>query len=160
MNTTDLQNSFKNVLGYIVALVILWFGLIVPNKDSINPNISVPKFQVSQEDDAVKASLLTVKKEYEKIQNPEDKLIIYKMFAGAGDYLSVAKTLGSNVEFNSLFANTLVTYGWEKEKYPTFTDAISSYLKSVNYHIPKKITSKQDIENLGQVFKSIEEVLK
>lgn len=159
MNTsTNLQNSFKTVFGYIVALFVLWFGFLNQNKDSFN--FPVPKFQVSQENDPVKASLLNVKKEYSKIESEQDKLTIYKMFAGAADYLSVARTLGSNAEFSTLFANTLVSYGWEKEKYPAFTDAISTYLKSVNYHIPKKITSKEDIENLSQVFKAIEEALK
>lgn len=156
--STNLQNSFKTVFGYIVALFVLWVGFLNQNKDYFN--FPVPKFQVSQENDPVKTSLVNVKKEYGKIESEQDKLTIYKMFAGAADYLSVARTLGSNAEFSTLFANTLVSYGWEKEKYPAFTDAISAYLKSVNYHIPKKITSKEDIENLSQVFKAIEEALK
>lgn len=104
--------------------------------------------------------LKKVKEEFSKIESKDDKVLIYKLFSGAGDYLENAEKLSSTPQFDPILGKVQSSYGWNREKYKSFTDVVSEYLKSVDYQTPKKLESKSDRENFAKIFKSLAEVTK
>jgi hypothetical protein len=97
--------------------------------------------------------------EFNKIESALDKLLIYKLFAGAGEYLSVSDFSGNTSQFDPLLGKVQSSYGWKREKYSAFTDAVSAYLVSVGYDVPKQIATEADRQAFSKIFKDLAKVL-
>lgn len=104
--------------------------------------------------------LQKVKDEFNKIESESDKLLIYKLFSGASEYLSVAKSLESTSQFDPIIGKVQTSYGWNREKYPDFTTAVSDYLVSVKYDEPKPLSSDEDRKRFAEIFKDLSEAIK
>ena len=89
--------------------------------------------------------LKLVEKEFTKIDSTEDKELIHKLFAGAGIYLSKCQVMVNTSQFDPILGRVQSSYGWERDKYSDFTDAVSDYLVSVEYDIPKDLKTNQEI---------------
>ena len=103
--------------------------------------------------------LTKVAEEFNKIESALDKLLIYKLFAGAGEYLSVSDFSGNTSQFDPLLGKVQSSYGWKREKYSAFTDAVSAYLVSVGYDVPKQIATEADRQAFSKIFKDLAKVL-
>lgn len=101
-----------------------------------------------------------VKEEFKKIESKDDRILIYKLFAGSADYLTNVKTLTQTSQFDPVLGRVQNSYGWSREKYPKFTDAVSAYLVSVKYDEPKKLSSKEDIAAFQKIFADLAEATK
>lgn len=151
------MNKFLNI--FAIAVV----GLLVTAN-----TFTVMKLVVdSKKDNTVVVSgssdtkeIQKVKEEFNKIQSQSDKLVIYKLIAGAGEYLEVAENLQTTAQFDPIFGKVQTSYGWSREKYPDFTSAVSNYLVSVKYDEPKKLSTKEDKQNFAAIFKNLAEALK
>ena len=84
-----------------------------------------------------------VSQAFSSIESKEDKLTIYKLFAGSAEYLNNCKSLQATQQFDPILGRVQSSYGWNREKYPAFTDAVSEYLVSVGYNQPKPLTTDQ-----------------
>ncbi|MAR66600.1 MAG: hypothetical protein CL833_05040 [Crocinitomicaceae bacterium] len=104
--------------------------------------------------------LSKITEEFKKIENKDDKATIYKLFAGAASYLEVCESLDGTYQFDPILARVQNSYGWNREKYPDFTDAVSNYLVDVNYDDPKPLTTKQERLDFAKIFKNLAEATK
>lgn len=143
----------------ICAAIIIATSLII-NFDAakfLNKN-TVKQSIVSQS--ANSKELQKVQTEYNKIESESDKILIYKLFSGASEYLSVAKSLESTSQFDPIIGKVQTSYGWNREKYPDFTTAVSDYLVSVKYDEPKPLSSDEDRKRFAEIFKDLSEAIK
>ena len=101
-----------------------------------------------------------VSQAFSSIESKEDKLTIYKLFAGSAEYLNNCKSLQATQQFDPILGRVQSSYGWNREKYPAFTDAVSEYLVSVGYNQPKPLTTDQQRKDLANIFKSLAEATK
>ncbi|MCP4442759.1 MAG: hypothetical protein GY810_27960 [Aureispira sp.] len=97
---------------------------------------------------------------FSSIGSKEDKLTIYKLFAGSAEYLQNCKSLQATQQFDPILGRVQSSYGWDREKYPEFTDAVSEYLVSVGYDEPKPLTTEEQRKNFSNVFQSLAEATK
>ena len=97
---------------------------------------------------------------FSSIESKEDKLTIYKLFAGSAEYLQNCKSLQATQQFDPILGRVQSSYGWDREKYPEFTDAVSEYLVSVGYDEPKPLTTEEQRKNFPNVFQSLAEATK
>jgi len=97
---------------------------------------------------------------FSSIESKEDKLTIYKLFAGSAEYLQNCKSLQATQQFDPILGRVQSSYGWDREKYPEFTDAVSEYLVSVGYDEPKPLTTEEQRKNFSNVFQSLAEATK
>ena len=104
--------------------------------------------------------LAKITDEFNKIENNDDRLLIHKLFAGAGSFLEVCETLDGTYQFDPILAKVQTSYGWDREKYPKFTDAISNYLVDVGYDIPKPLKTKEERLAFAKIFKNLGEATK
>lgn len=101
-----------------------------------------------------------VSKVFSEIESKEDKLTIYKLFAGSAEYLQNCKSLQATQQFDPILGRVQSSYGWNREKYPEFTDAVSEYLVSVGYDEPKPLTTDEQRNNFSNIFQSLAEATK
>ena len=101
-----------------------------------------------------------VSESFSKIESIEDKLTIYKLFAGSAEYLQNCKSLQATQQFDPILGRVQSSYGWNREKYPAFTDAVSEYLVSVGYNEPKPLTTDQQRKDFANIFNSLAEATK
>lgn len=101
-----------------------------------------------------------VSKAFSEIQSREDKLTIYKLFAGSAEYLQNCKSLQATQQFDPILGRVQSSYGWNREKYPAFTDAVSEYLLSVGYNEPKPLETDQQRKDFANIFQSLAEATK
>jgi len=97
---------------------------------------------------------------FSTIQSKEDKLTIYKLFAGSAEYLQNCKSLQATQQFDPILGRVQSSYGWNREKYPEFTDAVSEYLVSVGYDEPKPLITDDQRKNFSNIFQSLAEATK
>lgn len=148
------MNNNGNIVLMIIALLFgVNFTILIndKNKDSKPAPIKAPK-DLSKE-------LKKVAEEFSKIESKEDKLLIYKLLAGSAEYLQSAKKLNSTGQFDPVLAKVQSSYGWDREKYSDFTDAVSEYLVSEDYDEPKELSSKNDKEKFAEIFVKLAEAL-
>lgn len=106
------------------------------------------------------SNLNNVTSEFKKIQSEEDKKLIYKLFSGAASYLSVCESLDGTHQFDPILGRVQSSYGWQRDKYPAFTDAVSGYLISVGYDKPKSLESASDRFAFAKIFQDLAEATK
>lgn len=104
--------------------------------------------------------LKNVEDEFKKITSKDDKILIYKLFAGSAKYLKNCKSLNETRQFDPMLGKVQSSYGWDREKYKTFTDAVSAYLISVDYDTPKKLETEQQRKDFAQIFDNLAKVTK
>ena len=92
-----------------------------------------------------------VQKAFQSIESEDDKLTIHKLFSGGGEYLSVCETLQTTAQFDPLLGKVQTSYGWDREKYPELTDAVSEYLISVGYEEPKELKTSKDRRDFAKM---------
>lgn len=104
--------------------------------------------------------LTKVTQVFTSIENPEDKLLIHKLFSGAGEYLNSCEELSSTGQFDPILGKVQSSYGWDRERYPDLTDAVSEYLVSVGYQEPKQLTSESERQSFAKIFQDLAEATK
>lgn len=115
---------------------------------------------VGSQKEAMSEELVLVKSVFGEIENSEDKLLIHKMFSGAGEYLANCETMQMTAAFDPILGKVQTSYGWDREKYPELTDAVSDYLVSVNYQEPKELKSSKDRKDFSKIFQDLAEATK
>lgn len=101
-----------------------------------------------------------VSDEFNKIESKDDKILIYKLFSGAANFLEVCEDMDGTYQFDPILSKVQTSYGWDREKYPSFTDAVSNYLISVGYDIPKPLKTKEERMGFSKIFKALSEATK
>ena len=105
--------------------------------------------------DDLTPELQEVQQVFNSIESKEDRLIIHKLFAGGGDYLSACESIDSTAKFDPILGRVQSSYGWDREKYPELTDAVSEYLISVGYDQPKELKSNRDRKEFAKIFQDL-----
>ena len=82
------------------------------------------------------------------------------VFSGAGEYLNNCEELSSTGQFDPILGKVQSSYGWNREKYPELTDAVSEYLVSVGYQEPKQLTSEPERQSFAKIFQDLAEATK
>jgi len=134
--------------------IVLIIALLVGVASYENYTAATP--QVVADDSAIGK----VSQVFSGIESREDKLTIYKLFAGSAEYLTNSKSLQSTQQFDPILGRVQSSYGWNREKYPAFTDAVSEYLVSVGYNEPKPLTTDQQRKDFANIFKPLAEATK
>ena len=104
--------------------------------------------------------LTKVQQVFTSIESQQDKLVIHKLFSGAGEYLYNCKELSNTGQFDPILGKVQSSYGWDREKYPELTDAVSEYLVSVGYQEPKQLTSESERKSFAKIFQDLAEATK
>jgi hypothetical protein len=138
-------------MRYILALLLLLpVGCIEVKNESES---EVSSFVLTD-------SLKEVQKEFKKITSKEDKEYIYKQFAGSAAYIKNAEKLETTAGFEVLIGKVQSSYGWDRDKYPKFTDAVSAYVTEQGFDKPRTLTSQADKDWLYEIFNSLAEAIK
>jgi len=104
--------------------------------------------------------LVRVEQTFNSISSQEDKLTIHKLFSGAAEYLTNCQELDSTGQFDPILGKVQTSYGWQRDKYTAFTDAVSDYLVSVDYQEPKKLTTPEQRRAFAKIFQDLAEATK
>mgnify|MGYP007029110396 CR=1 FL=1 len=108
---------------------------------------------------ASSSELDQVSKAFSEIQSKEDKVLIYKLFSGSAEYLN-CKSLQATQQFDPILGRVQSSYGWNREKYPAFTDSVSAYLVAAGYNVPKPLTTDQERLDFAGIFEGLAEATK
>jgi hypothetical protein len=166
----------KNLLLIGIALFVGYSAQFTPKVEpEIRPVAAVfsdeqyPVLTISQtfsqeevRDPKVTASLQAnakerVRAEFKKIESKEDRILIHKLFSGASDYLKNCKSLSQTGQFDPILGRVQNSYGWEREKYPKFTDEVSNYLKAVGFETPKMLDNEESRKEFQKIFEGLAE---
>lgn len=109
---------------------------------------------------ASSSELDQVSKAFSEIQSKEDKVLIYKLFSGSAEYLKNCKSLRATQQFDPILGRVQSSYGWNREKYPAFTDSVSAYLVAAGYNVPKPLTTDQERLDFAGIFEGLAEATK
>ena len=159
-----MKESSKSNLPLNMITFFLMFGLgysiaVAPFSSSF----TLPS-QVTEDttDEAAELSdaLKKVRLEYLKISDEADRALIYKLFAGSAEYLSHAVSLQTTAQFDPMLGRVQSSYGWEREKYDDFTDAVADYLIEAGYDEPRKLSTEQDRKWFRDIFRSLADAIK
>lgn len=141
----------KRMNKYFIILCLLLTGCTIniqrKDLDKILPVGSTPE-------------LTKVTQVFTSIESQEDRLLIHKLFSGAGEYLNNCEELSSTGQFDPILGKVQSSYGWDREKYPDLTDAVSEYLVSVGYQEPKQLTSESERQSFAKIFQDLAEATK
>ncbi len=144
----------KENLPVTILAVVLFFNAASYITNGINSVKNIKSDTVKSDE------LKKVAEEFNKIESKDDKLLIYKLFAGSAEYLKTAETLKNTGQFDAVLGKVQSSYGWNREKYPKFTDAVSSYLVSEKYDEPKQLSTREDKEKFADIFNKMSEAIK
>lgn len=151
-----MSNNLREIINTLVVAASVGVATFAFTTTEAPINLPIVSTNVVSSDSPIDE----VAKEYQAIESDEDRQLIYKLFAGAAEYLRSAETLEGTQSFGPILGRVQTTYGWEREKYPTFTDAVSDYLISVDYQKPKKLDTPRARENFAQIFDELAEATK
>lgn len=143
----------KNILIVVMALFIGYSTQFAQTKSE--PEIR-PVAAISEESLQINAKE-KVKIEFKKIESKEDRILIHKLFSGASDYLKNCKSLSQTGQFDPILGRVQSSYGWQREKYPQFTDEVSNYLKAVGFETPKILDSEESRKEFQKIFEGLAE---
>ena len=135
------------------SLEILFLTLLIVGCANTETNVLVIGDDLTPE-------LQKVQEVFNSIESKSDRLTVHKLFAGGADYLAACKSLESTSRFDPILGRVQSSYGWDREKYPDLTDAVSEYLISVGYDQPKELKSSQDREDFAKIFQDLAGVTK
>lgn len=141
----------KRMNKYVIVLCLFLAGCTIniqrKDLDKVLPVGSTPE-------------LTKVTQVFTSIESSEDKLLIHKLFSGAGEYLNSCEELSSTGQFDPILGKVQSSYGWDRERYPDLTDAVSEYLVSVGYQEPKQLTSESERQSFAKIFQDLAEATK
>ncbi len=143
----DKNNSTSLVISVAAIIIAGWVWLM-----KSDPAVSIQN-DASDE-------LKLVEENFNNIDSTEDKELIHKLFSGAGSYLSKCQVMVHTSQFDPILGKVQSSYGWKREKYPNFTDAVSDYLVSVRYDIPRELKTSQERKDFAKIFKDLAEATK
>lgn len=141
------KNNSSLVVSVVAMAMAVWVWFAKP--DAVDP------IQNDASDE-----LQLVEEEFAKIDSTEDKELIHKLFFGAGEYLSKCQTMVNTSQLDPVLGKVQSSYGWERDKYSDFTDAVSDYLVSVEYDIPKNLTTDKERKAFAKIFQDLAEATK
>jgi len=141
------NNSTSLVISIAAIIIAGWVWLM-----KSDPAVSIQN-DASDE-------LKLVEENFNNIDSTEDKELIHKLFSGAGSYLSKCQVMVHTSQFDPILGKVQSSYGWKREKYPDFTDAVSDYLVSVRYDIPRELKTSQERKDFAKIFKDLAEATK
>ena len=141
------NNSTSLVISIAAIIIAGWVWLM-----KSDPAVSIQN-DASDE-------LKLVEENFNNIDSTEDKELIHKLFSGAGSYLSKCQVMVHTSQFDPILGKVQSSYGWKREKYPNFTDAVSDYLVSVRYDIPRELKTSQERKDFAKIFKDLAEATK
>ena len=104
-------------------------------------------------------SLKKVRLEFLKMEKA-DQDSVYKQFSGSALFLKNNKVLKSTDKFDPIFGRVQSDFGWNREKYPDFTTAVSEFLKEQGYEQPRMLDSETNRTWFYNIFYSISMSLK
>ena len=156
MKENSKPNLALHVISFCLVFVVGYTVAVVPF-DVLPQSISI----VSDDNEAeLSVSLKKVRAEYLKISDTADRTLIYKLFAGSAEYLSHAVSLQTTAQFDPMLGRVQSSYGWERDKYKEFTDAVSDYLIEAGYDEPRKLSTEEDREWFRDIFRSLTDAIK
>ncbi len=156
MRKTVNESKLMKMLRWVMCMVAASFGGWV----AVTPIAHTYNITSDQEPVTEPAlEVVRVSESFNKIENQNDKIVIYKLFAGAAEYLSVCQSLSNTSQFDAILGKVQSSYGWEREKYSDFTDAVSDYLISVGYNEPKPLTSQAERLAFAKIFQTLAEAV-
>jgi len=144
------------VSPWFLALIL---GGYIASDRIFDISIGSPTALVGEEggEDSEKLSpaLLKVRGEYLKIENKGDRTLIYKLFAGSAEYLKHSVSLKHTGQFDPMLGRVQTSYGWDREKYPDFTQAVSDFLVEAGYEEPRELLEESDRKWFQGIFESL-----
>lgn len=150
----ETPNNVNKILLFQTVLIV-GFLFFQNNQSSVNEQLlPTPSIVVSADE------INNVKNEFKKIQSKDDKILIHKLFAGSAEYLKVCEELNNTSQFDPILGKVQTSYGWNREKYPDFTTAVSDYLVSVDYDTPKELKTKKQRLEFANIFDALAKATK
>lgn len=154
-----MDKQLSSIIKGILVGALTWFAFSSFTKPKVE-SAADKHPQIVASATTYTPTLELVKEEFHKIESKDDKILIYKFFAGSANYLDSVKTLTSTGQFDPILGRVQTSYGWSREKYPKFTDAVFNYLVSVKYDDPKSLSSPEEIKAFQKIFADLAEVTK
>lgn len=144
----------KNILIVVMALFIGYSTQFAQTK--CEPEIR-PVAAVFSDENLQTNAKERVRAEFKKIESKEDRILIHKLFSGASDYLKNCKSLWQTGQFDPILGRVQNSYGWQREKYPKFTDEVSNYLNAMGFEVPKRLDSEESRKEFQKIFEGLAE---
>jgi len=139
-NRFSWQVTIGKVSPWFLALIL---GGYIASDRFFDIDIGRPTIIVGDSNDEgsekLSTALLKVSEEFLKIQSEDDRVLIYKLFSGSAEYLQNSSFVGNTGQFDPILGRVQSSYGWGREKYPAFTDAVSEYLIEAGYDKPRSL---------------------
>lgn len=101
--------------------------------------------------------LSKISEEFMNIDSPDDRRLICVLFSGSAEYIKNCQTLESTRQFDPILGKVQSSYGWDRERYPSFTDAVSEYLIDVGYDEPMDLDNEENREQFYKIFSKLAE---
>ena len=89
----------------------------------------------------------------------EDRDFAFKQFSGLNQYV-LNSSIPSSDKIDVIITRVQSDYKWGSGKYPTFTDAVSVYLKEKNYQKPVKFDTQANRETTASIFFDLADAVK
>ena len=159
MKENSKPNLALHAISFCLVFVVGYTVAIVPF-DFLSQSISAVSDNDQEEIVELSAALKKVRAEYIKISDKADRTLIYKLFAGSAEYLSHAVSLQTTAQFDPMLGRVQSSYGWERDKYKEFTDAVSDYLIEAGYDEPRKLSTEEDRKWFRDIFRSLTDAIK
>jgi hypothetical protein len=71
-------------------------------------------------------------------------ILAYKQFNGLADYIQATKKVDNVLKLMKMIEDFQKDYGYTREKFVTYTDAVEAFLKKGGYGYPMKIVDNPD----------------
>jgi hypothetical protein len=136
----------------LIMASCLFLGCQRPSVNVEKPSNPVNTFVMTD-------SLKKVRLEFLKMEKA-DQDSVYKQFSGSALFLKNNKVLKSTDKFDPIFGRVQSDFGWNREKYPDFTTAVSEFLKEQGYEQPRMLDSETNRTWFYNIFYSISMSLK
>lgn len=133
------------------SCVLFFAGCTRPDRPE-EPN------QVSTEDFIMTETLKSVNEEFKKLDD-KDKDLIVKQFTGAYFFLENNSVMKSSSDFDPILSRVQSDFGWDREKYPEFTTAVSKYLVEQGYDDPRQLTGSDRVW-FANIFKNLSKAVR
>jgi len=101
--------------------------------------------------------LSKISEEFMNIDSPSERRLICVLFSGSAEYIKNCQTLESTTQFDPILGKVQSSYGWNRERYPSFTDAVSEYLIDVGYDEPMDLDNEENREWFYKIFSNLAE---
>lgn len=141
--------DIKNIPLKLLLMMAFFVGCEKPVDKNVDQEESS-----SESDFVMTKTLKRVKAEYDSMRD-KDKENIYKQFSGSYLFLKTNKSVKKTSDFDPILGRVQSDYGWNREKYPEFTEAVSDFLLEQGYDEPKVLDNDEDREWFCQIFYSL-----